>query len=301
MVDVDHESHLNMENANIYVLYGIGNAEAQVKDSTIIYSLGIDANTTQCVINETKPGLVTKWNFLENCSVVKGNGGFAPNVTLINVQVNGWGFTFKDSINTVLYNSMFTWLEFTDFAETSAYNIHAETVSLNHYSRVNATDSNVDKVELYGQSVIWAVNSTSTITQIYGQAMIYVNWYLDVHVVDSLGLDVPGADVTVKCADGTLTASGQTNMTGWVRLTVLSLILNATGPYTLWPHNITAIYGLYENSTMVDVERNIQTTIVLSELIIPEFSSVLALTATLMSATSAAAVLRKSKKASKSR
>jgi len=75
MVDVDHESHLNMENANIYVLYGVGNAEAQVKDSTIIHTLGIEANTTQCIINKTKPGLVTKWNFLENCSVVKGNGG----------------------------------------------------------------------------------------------------------------------------------------------------------------------------------------------------------------------------------
>jgi len=40
MVDVDHESHLNMENANIYVLYGVGNAEAQVKNSTIIHTLG---------------------------------------------------------------------------------------------------------------------------------------------------------------------------------------------------------------------------------------------------------------------
>ena len=75
MVDVDHESHLNMENANIYVLYGVGNAEAQVKNSTIIHTLGIEANTTQCIINKTKPGLVTKWNFLENCSSRKRKWG----------------------------------------------------------------------------------------------------------------------------------------------------------------------------------------------------------------------------------
>jgi len=301
MVSVNDESHLNMENANVHVLYGIGNAEAQVKDSTIIHSLGIEANTTQCIINETKPGLIAKWNFLENCSVTKGTGGFAPNVTLINVQVNGWGFIFKDSVNTVLYNSMFTWLVFTEFAEASAYNIRAETVSLNHYSRVNAIDSNVESVELYGQSIIWAVNSTAATTQIYGQAMIYVNWYLDVYVEDSIGQYVPDANVTVTCVDGTITARGQTNMFGWVRLTVLSFILNATGGQYQGPHTVTAAYETYENSTTVDVDKNTQATVVLSDFIIPEFPSVFALMAVLVSATSAATVLCKSKKASKRR
>ena len=293
MVDVDDESHLNMENANVYVLYGVGNAEAQVKDSTIIYTLGIEANTTQCIINETKPGLIAKWNFLENCSVTKGTGGFAPNVTLTNVQVNGWGFVFKDSVNTVLYNSMFTWLVFTEFAEASAYNIHAETVSLNHYSRVNATDSNVDGVELYGQSVIWAVNSTATSTQIYGQAMIYVNWYLDVHVVDYFGQDVPDANVTVACSDGSTAAVGRTNGTGWVRLTVLSSIINATGEYPQGPHNVTATYETYSNKTTVNVNGNKQAAIVLSDFIIPEFPQMLP--AIMLSAAPAIALLRNSK------
>lgn len=109
------------------------------------------------------------------------------------------------------------------------------------FSRVNATDSTASTVSLSGSSVPWVENSKATTTQVRGQSVVYVNWYLEAHVVDSLGQDVPNANVTVVCADRTETARGRTNATGWVRLTVLSSIINATSEY---PQGPPQCYGI---------------------------------------------------------
>ncbi|MEM3641844.1 MAG: hypothetical protein QXH37_07990, partial [Candidatus Bathyarchaeia archaeon] len=68
-----------------------------------------------------------------------------------------------------------------------------------------------------------------------------------------------------------------------------------------WPHTVSAAYETYENSTIVNVSGNRQATVVLSEFIVPEFSALLPAMTVLVAATSAAALLGKSKSARKKR
>lgn len=279
------EARVTVENTNIYYLHVANGAEVEVSDSTITDALSVQSSRTRCNIQGIKPELVAYWNFLENCSVVTGVGGYAPNVSLSNVQVYGWSFSFADAVDTIICDSRLCSLEVSGSSVVYAYRVYAQWVDVSGFSRVNATDSIVDAIYLYGSSVLWAENSTATMkVQVNGQSIIYVNWYLDVHVVDSLWQDVPNANVTVVCADRTETARGQTNATGWVRLTVLSSVINATSEYPQGPHNITASYETHSNTTTINVTRNMQTTIMLSDFVIPEFPTVLPLAMTLLAA-----------------
>lgn len=286
------ESYASAASVTIYYLHAANSAEVEASDSTIIYALEIQSSKTRCSIQGITPGLIAYWNFLENCSVVIGSGGFAPNVTLSNVQVNGWSFSFADTIDTVISDSHLLSLGASCSSAVCAYRVYVESVSVSGYSRVNATDSIAGGVSLYGSSVLWAENSTATTINIQGQSILYVNWYLDVHVVDSLEQNVPDANVTVVCSDGTETVKGKTNMTGWVRLTVLSNIINATGEFPQWPHNVSAVYETYENR---------QATVVLSDFVIPEFPTVLLMIMVLVTASSMTALLCKSKNTRKKR
>jgi len=88
--------------------YGYNTApEAQVYDSTID-NLLIGSSSVNCTISGLHSGLVTYWNFIENCSVASsgGPGGVAPNITLINTQVGLWGFAFYSSSNVMVIDSL---------------------------------------------------------------------------------------------------------------------------------------------------------------------------------------------------
>jgi len=88
--------------------YGYNTApEAQVYDSTID-NLLIGSSSVNCTISGLHSGLVTYWNFIENCSVASsgGPGGVAPNITLINTQVGLWGFAFYSSSNVMVIASL---------------------------------------------------------------------------------------------------------------------------------------------------------------------------------------------------
>jgi hypothetical protein len=229
---------------------------------------------------------------LQNCSVLVDDG-FAPNITLSNTQVANWSFIFMNSQNITVYRSQLWMLMLSGSSIASTRETYSALVELYGSSRLNATNSKAHDARLHGNSIIWSVNSTTETTpQLSNQAAIYVNWYLDVYVKDSIGQYVPNAQVTVTCADGTLTAHGQTNMSGVVRLTVLSSIINATGEYPQGPHNITAVYQIYENSTTINVDRNMQVTVILPDFIVAEFPYTLTLMVVLVSASTAAALCK---------
>ncbi|MBX5321566.1 MAG: hypothetical protein QHH12_00110 [Candidatus Bathyarchaeota archaeon] len=301
LLRVVDESYADVDGAAIYYLYAANGAEVQASDSTITYALEVQSSKTQCYIQGITPGFVAYWNFLENCSVIIGAGGFAPNVTLSNVQVNGWSFSFADAVNAIISDSRLCSLGVSGSSVVCVYRVYAESVSISGYSRMNATDSRAGNVQLYGFSALWAENLTATTTYIQGQSILYVNWYLDVHVVDSLEQDVPDANVTVVSSDGTETAKGKTNMAGWVKLTVLSRIINATGEYPQGPYNVTATYGIYSNTTTVNVNGNNQTKVVLSEFVIPEFPALPLTIIVFVVASSASLLLCRGKKAGKKR
>ncbi|MEM3617653.1 MAG: hypothetical protein QXK47_01090 [Candidatus Bathyarchaeia archaeon] len=289
---------INIIGSSLFELFAYLNSTVEVKDSTIT-CLTIHSSTRQTLISELEPSTFSYWNYLENCSVILESGGYAPNVTLHNTHVGNWTLYFTDSQHTIIYFSKLHELRLIGSSKAAVYDTYVYKVWLAGSSRLNATDSKAHEAHLSGSSIIWSVNSTGEVVQVSGQAAIYVNWYLDVYVKDSLGQDVPYANVTVTCADGTVTAKGKTNMYGWVRLTALASIINATGEFQQWPHNVSATYEIYENSTIVNVNGNRQVTVVLSEFIVPEFSALLPSMAVLVAATSATAMLSKGKNARK--
>jgi hypothetical protein len=291
-LEVGSQSNVNVTSTEVQRLYASGNSKAKMQDSSITNVLEIYSSTRQTLIDSVKPDTVAYWNYLQNCSVIV-DGGFAPNITLCNVYVGNWSFSFGNSQHTIIYSSELYELRLSGSSSASIFKTYIVTVELYGSSRLNATDSKAHDAILRGNSIIWSVNSSAEAsTEIYEQAAIYVNWYLDVYVKDSIGQYVPDAQVTVTCADGTLTAHGQTNMSGVVRLTVLSSIINATGEYPQGPHNITAVYQIYENSTTINVDRNMQVTVILPDFIVAEFPYTLTLMVVLVSASTAAALCK---------
>jgi hypothetical protein len=103
-------AHIVVRNSTIHEWHNYGYItapEAQVSDS-FIDNLLIGSSSINCTISGLRPGLVTRWNFIENCSVVStgGPGGAAPNVTLTNTKVYGWRFGFYSSSHVTIIDSV---------------------------------------------------------------------------------------------------------------------------------------------------------------------------------------------------
>jgi len=117
------------------------------------------------------------------------------------------------------------------------------------------------------------------------EGKVYVSWYLDAHVIDSIGQDVPSANVTAAYPNATIAESKLTNANGLARLTVMEKMMNSTGDYPVGNYTIEASYGTHFNSTTVNMTGNREITLSL-DFVIPEFPSLLILplfmTATLL-------------------
>lgn len=103
-------AHIVVRNSTIHEWHNYGYItvpEAQVSDS-FIDNLLIGSSSINCTISGLRPGLVTHWNFIENCSVVStgGPGGAAPNVTLTNTKVYGWRLAFYSSSHVTIIDSV---------------------------------------------------------------------------------------------------------------------------------------------------------------------------------------------------
>jgi hypothetical protein len=232
----------------------------QVYDSEIT-SLQVGPRSINCTITNLEPEFVHYWSFIINCSVNIPLGGSTPNITVMNTNVNNWKFAFYGSSSVSISDSILS----------SLHNIGSSFVSV------------VDSVftsNLYASktSTILLINSTYyRIQNVLDQAKIQIAWHLNVHVIDSIGQDVPSANVTAVYLNGTLAESKFTDSQGWARLALMEKMINETGNYAFGNFSIEATYDIHSDATTVNMTGNQQTTLTLEDFVIPEFPSLLIL------------------------
>ncbi|MEM2912618.1 MAG: carboxypeptidase-like regulatory domain-containing protein [Candidatus Bathyarchaeia archaeon] len=251
--------------------YGGGGLQITVYDSEI-GSLVLGPKSVKCTISNLEPKRINYWNFITNCSVTLLAGGASPNITLSNTMVNVWRFAFYGYSNAAIINSVIG--EVSAFSGSIIYLNSTTCVHANVYSTsvLRITDSSITWLDSRGQSNTWLLNSTCAHPSIQDSAKVYVCWYLDVHVVDSISQNVPSATVTATYPNATTADSKLTDAYGWARLTLTEKITNATGEYPIGNYTITATYETHSKSTTVNMTENQQITLTL-DFIIPEFPS----------------------------
>jgi hypothetical protein len=120
------------------------------------------------------------------------------------------------------------------------------------------------------ESIFSLLNSTCTSASINDQAMMFISWYLDVHVTDSVGQNVSCANVTVYL-ESTIIQSKLTDANGLARLTLQGELINATGHYQVADYFVNASYLTYQSTMEVALISNTHITFTLEDLIITEF------------------------------
>ncbi len=183
------------------------------------------------------PGFFSSWSFREDCSVLIAPGGSATNLSLTDTQVDDW--------------------------------------ILEAYSASNATVSNSDlrTVFLDDTAQLWLENTTLQAYSIEDRAQAVVGWFLEVHVVDSAGQDVPSADVEASYPDGGRAQSRVTGPDGWTRLTLTEKLLNATGEYPAGIYTVRAAYGGHSATTTVNMTWSRRIEMGLPDFEVPESGS----------------------------
>jgi hypothetical protein len=244
-------------------------------DCTVSHAFFIPSSVNYSVINH-EPGFVDNWNFLQNCSVVAASTGVAPNVTLTGTWIYGWGFSSRENSNYTVFNSLLYALDSHDSSTVHVYN---STISWRLWSD--------------GSSNVWLLNSTSSTFAIEEDSRIYVCWYLEVHVIDAIGQDVSSASVAAIYANSRTADSETTGEDGLARLILTEKIKNATGDYPVGDYSVQVVYETHSNSTTVVMTGNKQITMVLKNLIVPEFPSFLILPSFMIAILLAVAVYKR--------
>jgi hypothetical protein len=231
-------------------------AQVEFQDSEI-NSLFVAPWSTSCTISDLKPGTVNYWNFIANSSINILAGGRTPNVTLTDTKINGWEFGF--------------------------------------YGNSNATikDSIIEEVRARDSAICQLLNTTYTSLQIRDLAEIQIIMHLDVHVTDSIGQDVPFANVTATHIDSTIARQKLTDTNGKTRLTLMEKMINATGEYPSVNYTVEATYEIHSIRSSLNITEKDQITLKLEDFVIPEFPSVLVLLLFMIATLTAALIHRR--------
>jgi len=274
----DH-SRLDIFNCTLNCSFAQQESDVYVSNSTIL-EVTSNVLSVNCSVTGLKPGFVSYWNFRLNCSVAVAPIGLAPNITLTDTEVAGWVFTFNYRSNVTISNSELRQLVVNGLGVVSVYGSSFNGVYIDGDSKIYAYDSNTEILHLFDNSKIWAVNSTIKFSPgIHDQSEIHLCWYLAVHVIDSVGQDVPSAFVRTfyPSEPGLIIVSGFTDTQGLVRLTLPEKMMNATGEYPVGNYTVEATYDIYSASASINMTENKQTILKLEDFVIPEFPSFLIL------------------------
>jgi hypothetical protein len=257
-----------VSNCTLNCIYAGGNTIFTLTaNCTIIDDAQINAHDLNYSVSGLKPGFISYWNFPLNCSAI---GTWVPNLTVEDTQVGGWSFYSKGHSNVTISNSELYILIFNDFSHGTFHSIKIRQLDTNDHSEVIGFDSMSNRVYLHGNSIIWTINSTTTSAYYYGQSKVCIYWYLDVHVIDLIGQNVPYANVAATYPNTTLAESKVTGANGWTRLTLMQGMVNATGYYPIGAYTVQATYQVYSNTTTVGMIGNQQIVLTL-DFFVPEF------------------------------
>ncbi len=264
-----------------------------ISDSAISNRLKIQSSSVNCSLVDLPTGFTSSWNYLVNCSVIIGAEGYASNLTVKDTTISKWYFLFYGSSNTTISNTRIIYLYCNDLSTVDIMNsnilgIYARDSSNVNISnsilgfilsygscRVNVLNINMSTLQSRGSSRLWLVNSTSNEYYVEDQSEVYVNWYLNIHVTDSIDQNVPSANVTAYYSNATIAASKLTGVNGWTMLTLLEKMMNFTGDYSYGNYTVEAMYNVYSNDTTINMTGNQQATLKLESFIIPEYSVII--------------------------
>ena len=235
-------SFLSVHNCTITTTFSFSHSPTVlISNSTIIYA-NLQLNSVNCSVTNFGPGLFPYWNFYINCSATVSLEGYAPNVTIINSVIEGWQLSVREESNVMI------------------------------------TNSTINTLFSYYNTTVWLVNSTALRIQYHMEGKVYVSWYLQVHVIDSIEQNIPNANITAKYQNTTIAESTQTDVNGLTRLTLMEKMMNATGEYPVGNYTVEATYDIYSAIASINMTENKQITLKLEDFVIPEFPSILALT-----------------------
>ena len=227
-----------------------------------IDSLEIGSASVNCSFVNIRPGFFNYWDYQSNSSLLIGPGGGAANVTLNNTEIDNWELGFWGASNVTIRDSALSILFSYDF------------------------------------STVWLFNTTVASPYFWNKGEVYVSWYLDAHVIDGTGQNVPTANVTAFYSNSTLSDSKLTDMSGKATLTLMEKMMNATGSYAVGNYTIHASYLAYSNFTTINMTQSQEVTLTLSNLNIPEFPSFLVLPLFMMATLMAVVMYTKKKETS---
>ena len=228
-----------------------GNSTFHASDSEIAL-VRVNSASVNCTIDKLVPGFYTQWTFDDSCSVETSAGSQLPNVSLLECQVSRWEFRFEGASNVQAMQS------------------ELRRVSLSEESQANIHNSSIEILFVDDNAVMRLVNSTFDIQTINENASLNISWYLDIHTVDSIGQDVPSANVTIRYPNATIVESELADGIGRVATVLMEKMMNATGEYPIGAYTVEAIYGVYSNNTAVTMMGNQQLILELEGFIIPE-------------------------------
>jgi hypothetical protein len=208
-----------------------------ISNSTL-RELQVEARSVNCSIFSLEPGFFASWNYSLDCSVSIAHGGYAPEVMVKDSQIQGWRFDFYGSSNATI---------------------------------VNCT---IDYLTSHDSSFVNMVNSPCSYIIIDYEGKVVIHWILNVHVTDSIGQDVPAANVTITYPNATLAQSKLSDVEGKTKMIMMEKMMNATGEYPVGNYTVEATYDIYSDGTEVNMTENRQANLMLENFIIPEFPSI---------------------------
>ena len=267
-------SDVDVSNCTFSWIHAVKDSRVSVSNSTISNYTLIGLFSTNYSTTELTPGFFRRWNSKLNSSFVEALNETLLNFTLVDTYVGGWSLRVHETSNATICNSTINTIW---SFHSSSINLWNSSITAGFYcydySSSFVYDTSIQEVNSDGNSRLRFTNSTCENFNLQDNSNVFLAWYLDVHITDSIGQNVHAANITAIYPNSTMAGTSSTNPDGWARLTLIGNVLNITGNYPFSGYVISATYLTYSNSTTVNMTENQVVTLMFEGYVIPEFTS----------------------------